>query len=154
MRYQVTGRSPPSDLDREIFSLPTRWGGLGIHDPSSLSEIEFLNSSQVCGPIVENLKNGNFAYDYNCECAQMSIKGEIQKEQWKKVKTQFCDLSNQLSSSKLRSLSLASEKGASNWLTALPLKGFGFALHKSAFRDAPSLRYVWTPQNISYSLCM
>ena len=98
--------------------------------PFFQSESEFMNSRRVCGPIVENLKNGNFTYDYNCECAQMSIKGEIQKERWKKVKTQFGNLSNQLSSSKLRSLTLAHKKGASNWLTALHLKSFGFALHK------------------------
>ena len=90
----LTGHSPPCDLDREIFSLPARWGGLGICDPSIQSESEFLNSRRVCGPIVENLKNRNFTYDYNCECAKVSIKGEIQKGQWKKVKTQFGDLSN------------------------------------------------------------
>ena len=31
------------------------------------------------------------------------------------------------------SMELASEKGASNWLSALPLEKYGFALHKGAF---------------------
>ena len=40
---------------------------------------------------------------------------------------------------------LAQEKGASSWLSALPIEEFGFALHKGAFRDALALRYGWTP---------
>ena len=37
---------------------------------------------------------------------------------------------------------LAVEKGASSWLTAIPLDEYGFALHKSAFQDAIALRYM------------
>ena len=42
-----------------------------------------------------------------------------------------------------RSVRAASEKGASAWLTALPIEEHGFALHKVAFRDALALRYGW-----------
>ena len=34
-------------------------------------------------------------------------------------------------------------KGASSWLSVLPVEEHGFALHKSAFRYAICLRYVW-----------
>ena len=44
-----------------------------------------------------------------------------------------------------RSMLLAQEKGASSWLTSLPIEEFGFALHKRAFQDAIALRYNWTP---------
>ena len=44
-------------------------------------------------------------------------------------------------------MELSQEKGASTWLTALPIDDHGFALHKSAFRDALSLRYDWPFQN-------
>ena len=43
---------------------------------------------------------------------------------------------------------LAQEKGASSWLTTLPISEFGFSLHKSAFRDALALRYGWQPLNV------
>ena len=53
-----------------------------------------------------------------------------------------------------RSVELAGEKGASNWLTALPISEFGFTLHKGAFVDAISLRYGWTPNRVpSYCEC-
>jgi hypothetical protein len=42
----------------------------------------------------------------------------------------------------------AQEKGASSWLTALPLEEFNLTLHKGAFRDAIALRYGWQPINV------
>ena len=42
----------------------------------------------------------------------------------------------------------AGEKGASSWLTALPLVDFGFLLSKSDFRDALHLRYGCTPPRL------
>ena len=44
-------------------------------------------------------------------------------------------LIERLSPSLKRSMEIASEKGASSWLTALPITEHGFALHKGAFRD-------------------
>ena len=40
-----------------------------------------------------------------------------------------------------QAMTLAQEKGASSWLTTLPINELGFALHKGAFRDALALRY-------------
>ena len=39
------------------------------------------------------------------------------------------------------------EKGASSWLTTLPISECGFALHKGAFRDALALRHGWDHTN-------
>ena len=47
-----------------------------------------------------------------------------------------------------RAVELAKEKGASTWLTSLPLSEHGFTLHKGAFQDALALRYGWTPSNM------
>ena len=55
------------------------------------------------------------------------------------------------SATSLRAIELAEEKGASLWLTAIPLREYGFNLHKSAFRDAIALRYGWTPADPSTS---
>ena len=40
-----------------------------------------------------------------------------------------------------RIIQLSSEKGASTWLTSLPLKRYGFRLNKQQFWDAICLRY-------------
>ena len=56
------------------------------------------------------------------------------------------NLSKSLPESLRRSVELASEKGASCWLTTLPITEFGFTLHKGAFHDALALRYGWPPK--------
>ena len=57
----------------------------------------------------------------------------------------FSDLHQQLEPSLQRDMDLAAVRGASSWLTTLPLNEHGFALHKSAFQDALALRYGWPP---------
>ena len=57
-------------------------------------------------------------------------------------------LKQSLSTTLKRTMDLAQEKGASNWLTSLPIQEFAFALHKGAFQDALSLRYSLQPSGV------
>ena len=57
-------------------------------------------------------------------------------------------LHQSLSADLQRIMALSSEKGASSWLSALPVDEHGFALHKGAFRDALCLRYGWLPSGL------
>ena len=45
-------------------------------------------------------------------------------------------------------MDLAQEKGASSWLTSLPIEEFGISHHKGAFKHAFTLRYGWSLFNI------
>ena len=50
------------------------------------------------------------------------------------------------SSEKQRCLmEIASEKGASSWLTVLPIQEHGYHLHKGLSHDALCMRYGWQP---------
>ena len=52
-------------------------------------------------------------------------------------------------------MELSSEKGASSWLSVLPINDHDFALHKGAFHDATCLRYNWHPPHLpSHCVCM
>ena len=42
----------------------------------------------------------------------------------------------------------AMEKGASSWLSALPIKAIGYALNKQEFTDAVCMRYGWKIKGI------
>ena len=54
----------------------------------------------------------------------------------------------QVNRSNQRELENAQQKGASNWLTTLPLSWFGYVLNKQEFRDSIALRYNWQIDNI------
>ena len=61
---------------------------------------------------------------------------------------QHNDVFNKLPGSQQRALLASKEKGASSWLSALPMVEHGFALHKGAFRDALCLCYGWRPPRL------
>ena len=54
---------------------------------------------------------------------------------------------SQLTPQLKRCIDLAKERGASSWLSVLPLSEQGFHLHKGEFRDALCLHYGWTLSN-------
>ena len=53
------------------------------------------------------------------------------------------DLRTRMSKEQMRGNDVAQLKGASAWLTSLPLKEEGFILNKREFFDALALRYRW-----------
>ena len=44
-----------------------------------------------------------------------------------------------------QALECCKEKGASSWLSAIPIEQHGFVLHKTDFADALCLHYGWSP---------
>ena len=46
----LTGRSAISDIERNLLSLPTRLGGLGIMNPSEATDSQYVTSQQVTAP--------------------------------------------------------------------------------------------------------
>ena len=53
------------------------------------------------------------------------------------------DLRNSLAEKTNRAVDLAAEKGASSWLTVIPVKEMDLNLNKREFKDAVHLRYDW-----------
>ena len=64
----------------------------------------------------------------------MTVKVNRNTEKLKEIETK-------MSEKELRSVNQLREKGASSWLSALPLQEHGLVLNKSEFRDALAIRY-------------
>ena len=87
-----------------------------------------------------------------------TVKAEIAKLKIEKEENfveELREINNLITDDKLkRCIELASEKGASSWLTALPLQSMGYTLNKQEFRDAICLRYGWRiPNTPSFCSC-
>ena len=80
--------------------------------------------------------------------AQRLAKSEVVASKRQAVGDRAAFVFDSLPSDVKRMISLLSEKGASSWLSALPVEEHGFALHKGAFRDALFLRYGWLPSGL------
>ena len=103
-------------------------------------------SQQISAPLIDRIINQDHQLG-NCHSTQQSIKRRIQHMKCTRQKEEAIILQDNLPTPLQRSMELAQEKGASTWLTTLPIDEHGFALHKTAFRDSLSLRYGWPLQN-------
>ena len=156
----LTGKDPPNDQLRNLFALPARYGGLGIVPPSSQS-LEFDNSYRLSQPLISLILSQDTEYTYELYCEQMNIKNSIRSMRSSLLNEVSSTVRESLSNDLQYAMDLAQEKGASNWLTTLPIREHGFTLHKGDFRDALALRYGWTPTHCpshcpcgtSFSVC-
>ena len=48
----LTGLDAPGDLERELFAMPARYGGLGLVNPVSIAEIEHQTSVRFMAHLV------------------------------------------------------------------------------------------------------
>ena len=142
----LTGQSPPGNLVRELLALPARLGGLGLINPVAVAQDQHASSQLISAPLVERVLRQEHQLA-DCQISQRDIKAKVCLDKRVKLKEDAGKLQSQLPASLQRSRELSREKGASAWLTALPIDEHGFALHKSAYRDALSLRYDWPFQN-------
>ena len=79
---------------------------------------------------------------------QASIKRDIKQRNRRSQQEIANNLKEELPARLTRAMELASEKGASIWVVALPIAEHNFTLHKGSFRDAICLRYGWKPSRL------
>jgi hypothetical protein len=109
------------------------------------------NSVKICAPLVNavvtNNIDGNSIHSITLE--QHDIKLEEVRTKREAYKLQLDNLILSITEPRLkRSIQLAKEKGASSWMTALPIASEGLVINKSGFRDALALRYGLEPDHM------
>ena len=129
-----------TDKCREMFGLPAREGGLGIFNIAELSEMEYKNSCKITSSLVNAMYEQTNEYQEDPKITH-DTKRVIAQDRVNFYKQKRADFYGNLTDTEKLQLDLASEKGASSWLTSLPLKKFGFILNKQEFTDAICLRY-------------
>ena len=137
-----------SDLERQMISLPVRYGGLGIANPVENADREYNASLKI----TKNLSNLIFHQQQDLTAYDQEDTLEVIKSLKKNKETFLLEKYNNIINSiedplLKRCLLLNKEKGAGSWLTVLPLKSHDYCLNKQEFRDALCLRYGWKIPN-------
>ena len=128
------------DTLRNIMALPQRYGGLGIPNMLEVAENEYLFSLQITQTLTEAIceQQNEFVEDAK---KTKEIKADVVRKRNLLYKKRQQDILEELGEAGKLMVNLASEKGASSWLTSLPLKEFGYLLNRQQFNDALCLRY-------------
>ena len=144
---RITGKEFFTDDMKEIFSLPSKLGGLGFISMAETSDLEYSNSVLMTQALTDAIfyQKSTTAVDYTKAEACRKQVSKNNKEYYESKRKSVHD---KLSSSEQRQLDLASEKGASAWLNCLPLSEYGFVMNKQEFNDAVLLRYNFRLKNV------
>ena len=134
-----------TDLDRSIYSLPTKFGGLAIFNPVEMCQLEHQYSVVATKPLSDAILQQSLTLlpeeaKELYECIKKS-KQKISSEKTAFYKHKLADIQGQCSHEVSRNLDILGRKGASSWLTALPLEEFRYTLSKQEFTDAILMRY-------------
>ena len=125
----IMGGREINDELRLILNMPARMGGMGFLNPSEEADHEYQNSIAATAKLTDAIYNQHLQFTVNEE-EQEKIVDDIRKrkdQRWKDLKEQVI---NATSDHMKHILQLASEKGASTWLTSIPMKMYGFQLSK------------------------
>ena len=137
-----------NDLERELFTLPARHGGLGIVNPCTQSDQHFSNSEELTLPLVAMiLAQERILNAKELSNDQSDIRARQRTKAEEKHRQTLENIKEQAPLALKTAIEQACEKGASIWVTARPLRIYPWTvLNKGQFRDAIYLRYGWEPR--------
>ena len=132
-----------TDDERLLLSLPPRLGGLGLVAPTEIADLEFQLSSVSTAKLTNAIKDQLETLPPDFDSLSKDDKLESKRLRSKFYVDLHRELVGRFNPSLKRANEISMEKGASNWLTAIPLEGKDFHLNKREFWDAVNLRYTW-----------
>ena len=148
----LTGRAAPGDMVRELLALPPRLGGIGLINPAIALQNELERSVKTCAPVADQIRNQESRLGDVCQLvASNCATASARRKQF--IADAAATLRATLPAPLQRNMDIFSDKGASHWLTVLPVTSHGFSLPKSAFCDALCMRYNWQPPDHLPSHC-
>ena len=115
---------------------------MGIINPVITAVDQHSKSIDVSQPLIDLVLRQDLDLSINTLCTQLKIKVDLKKATDTKLKEKAVKVCDCLSDDMKCAVLNSSEKGASSWLTVVPLRSHNFALYKSAFRDAIALHTV------------
>ena len=114
---------------------------MGLTNPSQEAASEYVASANISGPLAQQIKSQ--LHEPPDETELHAAQREMCQVKNRYLKEKLDQVKDSVSGKTLRAVDLATQKGASSWLTVLPIRDMNFDLNKTEFRDAVKLRYGW-----------
>lgn len=136
-----------NEMERNLLALPAKLGGLAIENPTTSSDHKHQASLKITNAISSMIVRQDSSITVNLH-QQREIKQKIINERKSKEKENAAEILASAPAAMQRAVLIAQEKGASSFITSLPLQRYGFSLSKTEFRDAILMRYMWPLSNL------
>ena len=138
----ITGLPPPSEATRQLFSLPAKLVGLGVVRPDLIAPLQRVTSLEVSSQLKTAILAQSMAPPrLMLEKSRKRKKGHAAlRALWESM---ALTISAELGPKGKRALEVSCDRGASSWLSCLPIASYGFSLDRRTFQDALAARYGW-----------
>ena len=110
-----------SSLDRSLFTLPTKYGGLGTPNIVEDTDFEYEMSKTLSAPLAALIviQSQNRLRE---EPTSMELKNGIIRQRETRLKQQVETIDEKRPPEMIKTITQARDKGSSNWLNVLPLE--------------------------------
>ena len=133
---------------RKILALPTRCGGLGLANPQEECSHEYNASRALSGPLTKLILQEEGCIPPSSHVEQRHAKTALVQQKAELIVETTERVLGEVQAEQRQMIEVAAEKGASSWLTTLPIEEHGFYLSKTAFWDAIHLKYGLKPERL------
>ena len=131
-----------------------RYGGLGIRNPVLTADCEYQSSVEVTAELTNLIRRQETDLRLLDADTVKERKKQLSADKETALKNEKQAISAALDAKQRKMFECAGEKGASSWLSALPLRKYGYVLNKQEMRDAIRLRYGWhIPETPAFCGC-
>ena len=115
----ISGSHIANDVERELISLPTRYGGLAIPITKDIAKMEYANSRRITEELALSINNQDLSYNVDTSSIKKK-KDKIKCEKELFYKNKLDEILGNLNVKQKRLNEMAREKGISNWLNGNP----------------------------------
>jgi hypothetical protein len=144
----VWGATQITELETELFTLPVRKGGMGIHRPSQAGMTTHATSRQATGQIVEAMQGRTEWCSATHQACMKKARKEHRAEREEEYERRLQDVQQQLTPPQQRALQRSVDYKTGAFLTVLPLQQHSFDLSADEYRDALAVRYMKEPHKM------
>lgn len=109
-----------TQAERELLPLPVRMGSMGLTNPSQVAAVEYEASTNIFGPLAVEKKSQ--LHELTDESEICAVQQEMRQVKNQYLKEKFDEVKSSISRKTLRAVDLATQKGASSWLSVLPIR--------------------------------
>ena len=115
-----------TQTERDLLALPVRMGGLEFTNPIQAAASEYATSTMITAPLAQQIVSQ--AHEPPDDAAIRTLQQNARKERDESLHGNLESVKTSLLRKTKRAVDLAVEKGASNWLTVIPVKDMDFNL--------------------------
>jgi hypothetical protein len=147
---KILGRASITPLERELYALPAKEGGMGVPDPSSKdTDGSYATSRAASSHLVAALQHSDVEFDLDRHCQTRREAAAAHRASKQRHHTTTAEaLMARLSPKQARAVQRIRDHKLSCLLTYTPLAANFTTLDHNTFRDYLSIRYGMMPVNV------